>query len=74
MTLNFYESLDGTVSVEITDVLGQILIIKNFNIEKGYNDRIIDVSKLAKGIYYLKAIDAHTNPGEVGRQIKFLKY
>ncbi|CAN5505090.1 hypothetical protein BH11BAC1_BH11BAC1_30390 [soil metagenome] len=72
--LNFYQPQSGNVTVEVSDLVGQVLLTKIFDIEKGYNDRTIDISTLANGIYYLKIVNLNSQPEEVAKQIKFLKY
>ncbi len=74
INLNFFEPQSGKVAVEVADIIGQILLINEFDVEKGYNDKIVDVSSLASGVYYLKIINRNSQQDEVARQIKFLKY
>jgi hypothetical protein len=74
VNLNFYESQAGDVTVQITDIVGQILLVKKYSVEKGYNDQSIDISMLASGVYYLKIINTDGQSEEVDNQVKFLKY
>ncbi|MCX6275138.1 MAG: T9SS type A sorting domain-containing protein [Bacteroidetes bacterium] len=74
INLNFFEPQAGNITVEVSDIIGQVLLTKAFEIEKGYNDRIVDISSLANGVYYLKIINRNSQPEEVAKQIKFLKY
>ncbi len=74
LKLNFFESQAGNISVEVTDLLGQVVLTKSYVVEKGFNDRNIDISILSNGVYYLKLVSAGAENDQVARQIKFLKY
>ena len=74
VNLNFYVPQGGNVKVEITDMIGQVMLTRSFDVEKGFNDRDLDISSLANGVFYLKIISSDSHPTQVARQIKFLKY
>ena len=74
LKLNFFEAQSGDVTIHVTDIIGQILIVKTYGANKGYNDRTLDISSLASGVYYLKVINKNSQSEDVARQIKFLKY
>jgi hypothetical protein len=72
--LTFYEPLAGNVTVEVTDIIGQVMMTKVFEVERGFNERTIDVASFANGIYYVKITSGDSQAGDVTKTIKFLKY
>ncbi len=74
INLNFFEPQTGMVTVEVSDMIGQIVIRQSYNVEKGFNDQNVDIASLPNGVYYLKILNRDNQPDEVARQIKFLKY
>ncbi|MEO8087943.1 MAG: T9SS type A sorting domain-containing protein [Bacteroidota bacterium] len=74
VTLNFYEPVDGSVTVEVADMVGQIVLRQNVEAQAGYNDVEVSVADLPEGVYYLKVVNKIPNPLEVAKQVKFLKY
>ncbi|MBI4947056.1 MAG: T9SS type A sorting domain-containing protein [Bacteroidetes bacterium] len=42
------------ITASVTDVLGRVLVLKKFSVEKGVNHMEIDVSTLSSAIYFFK--------------------
>ena len=74
VVLNFYEHSDGHVTVEVADMIGQIVLRKHYDVHSGFNDLEVEAGTLPDGVYYLKVMNADPLPGDVAKQIKFLKY
>jgi hypothetical protein len=72
--LNFYELADGEVTIQVTDMIGQIVLEQHHKVQSGFNDIEVLSSKLPDGVYYLKVMNKDPLPEEVTKQIKFLKY
>jgi hypothetical protein len=72
--LNFYEPSDGNAIVEVADMIGQIVFRKNYTVHSGYNELEVEAATLPDGVYYLKVINSDPLPGDIAKQIKFLKY
>jgi hypothetical protein len=73
VNLNFYEPQSGEVTIHVSDIIGKVLIVKKYGVDKGYNDKTLDITSLASGVYYLKIINSDSQPEDVDRQIKFVK-
>ncbi|MCX6275139.1 MAG: T9SS type A sorting domain-containing protein [Bacteroidetes bacterium] len=74
VVLTFYENTTGEVTIEVTDMVGQIALKKHFNVEAGYNEVEVGVSALPEGVYYLKVLNKDPQQADVAKQVKFLKY
>lgn len=54
---DFYLTSETSVTCEITNAYGQVLLSENRNLPKGLNHLSLDLSKKASGIYLLKIFD-----------------
>ena len=68
----FYEIKNGSVKFQWHDLLGKIIKEEIHDVVKGYNTVQLDVSDLAKGIYFLRIKETGKTFDENDRQIKFL--
>ena len=73
INISFFEVEDGKLSLEIVDMMGNVISSAEFTVKKDLNNIEMKIEHLTNGFYYLRL--KHTNePGETSRQVKFLKY
>ena len=54
--LNTNISQDGDYSLSLTDLVGQVVVSKKVNYDKGKNTEVLDVSAFPKGIYIIRLV------------------
>ncbi|MCB9255784.1 MAG: T9SS type A sorting domain-containing protein [Chitinophagales bacterium] len=54
LNISFDYDFNELASIEIVNVLGQVVLLENMNLTKGANNNSISVSSLGSGFYFLK--------------------
>lgn len=69
-TVNLFTAFGraGAMSVSVTDVMGRVLSVSTVRVEKGEYTTPVDVSRLGKGIYFVRVSN-----GVVNKTISFVK-
>lgn len=67
VTLNFNTNSSQQKNIQLIDMAGKVVFIKNVNVIKGESEQTIDISQLAKGSYFIKVIS--TNENEIKKLI-----
>lgn len=59
ITSTFFEETDGSVTMELVDMVGKIVQAQErHDVKRGYNTIETSISNLSTGVYYLKLIRA----------------
>ena len=53
LSFNFNPIIDGKISIQIIDILGNVFIMKEFEESKEGGSKMIDISQLSAGVYIL---------------------
>lgn len=69
VNLNFTAAQQGALTIEVTNVLGQIVHTENASVQNGDNALSLDLSSLNNGYYTLLLTDAANNRSQVSVQI-----
>lgn len=69
-TVNIFYSLRNKeeLEIQVVDVTGKLLIVKNVSGEKGLNSTFIELNEFDKGVYFINLRGTYTN--ETGKLVK----
>jgi hypothetical protein len=72
ITSTFFEETDGSVTMELVDMVGKIVQQERHDVKRGYNTIETSISNLSTGVYYLKLIRTD-GEAEAPRMVRFMK-
>ena len=52
--IDYVSDKEENINIEISDVLGKIIFSQTWNVNTGYNSKVIDISNSESGIYFTK--------------------
>jgi hypothetical protein len=73
LIFSFYEGSEEQISVQVLDIIGNIVKEEVHMAKKGFNTIKSEITELSKGVYYLRLTFNNHLSGQPDRQVKFIK-
>ena len=61
ISINLFSNFDQTLSISVTNIIGQEVSSIKWDVSSGINQKTIDLKSLSEGVYYLKIIGLNFN-------------